>query len=121
MPAALRISAASAVASDEVLRPQWLAVRQLDVDAAVVLREPRHLDSVVDRHQQLGDPAGHDALDLVLKDPEEIRMTRREVAHVQHGRAERHRLVRLTLREEPIGDPSLIEHLDRARVEAAGP
>ena len=27
----------------------------------------------------------------------------------------------LTLREEPIGDPALIQHLDRARVKAAGP
>ena len=48
-------------------------------------------------------------------------MPRREVAHVQHGRAERRDLRHLTLREEPIGDPALIEHLDRARVKAAGP
>ena len=27
----------------------------------------------------------------------------------------------LTLREEAIGDPTLIEQLDRARVKAAGP
>ena len=31
------------------------------------------------------------------------------------------RLSRLALREEPIGDTTLIQHLDRARVEAAGP
>jgi hypothetical protein len=41
-------------------------------------------------------------------------MTRREVARVQHGRAERHGLMHLTLREEAISDPALIEHLDRA-------
>ena len=35
--------------------------------------------------------------------------------------AERRGLSHLTLREEPIGDPALIEHLDRARVKAAGP
>ena len=80
--------AASAVAPDEILRPQRPAVGQLDVDAGVVLREARHLASVVDPHRQLGDPGGHDPLDLVLPDPERVRMTRREVAHVQHGRAE---------------------------------
>ena len=121
MPAALRIDAASSVAPDEILRPQRLAVGQLDVDAGVVLREARHLASVVDPHRQLGDPGGHDPLDLVLPDPERVRMTRREVAHVQHGRAEHRGLSHLTLREEPIGDPTLIEHLDRARVKTAGP
>ena len=30
-------------------------------------------------------------------------------------------LSHLTLREEPVSDPTLIEHLDRARVKAAGP
>src|SRR5271166_774907 len=48
-------------------------------------------------------------------------MTRREVAHVQHGRAERRDLSRLTLGEEAISDPTLIHHLDRARVETSGP
>ncbi len=113
--------AASSVAPDEILRPQRLAVGQLDVDAGVVLREARHLTSVIDPHRQLGDPGGHDPLDLVLPDPERIRMTRREVAHVQHGRAEHRGLSHLTLREESISDPTLIQHLDRARVKAAGP
>ena len=35
--------------------------------------------------------------------------------------AEHRGLRHLTLREEPIGDPSLVQHLDRARVEPAGP
>src|SRR6202021_3687326 len=48
--------AATAVASDEVLRPQRAAVGQLDVDAAVVLREARHLTSAIDRHCELTDP-----------------------------------------------------------------
>ena len=34
---------------------------------------------------------------------------------------ERRDLSRPALFEEPIGDPALIEHLDRARVNAAGP
>jgi hypothetical protein len=48
-------------------------------------------------------------------------MTRREVAYVQHGRGEHRGLSRLTLRQEPISDPTLIQHLDRARVKTAGP
>ena len=113
--------AASSVAPDEVLRPQRLAVGQLDFHAGVVLHEPRHLTSVIDPHRQLGDPGGHDPLDLVLPDPERIRMTRREVAHVQHGRADHRRLSHLTFREEPVNDSTLIQHLDRARVKTPGP
>ena len=41
--------AASSVAPDEILRPQRLAVGQLDVDAGVVLREARHLTSAIER------------------------------------------------------------------------
>ena len=37
------------------------------------------------------------------------------------GRAERRDLSHLPLGEEPISDPTLIEHLDRARVKTAGP
>ena len=48
--------ASSSVASDEVLRSQRVAVGQFDVDAGVVLREARHLTSVIDPHRQLGDP-----------------------------------------------------------------
>ena len=113
--------AASSVAPDEILRPQRPALGQLDIDAGVVLREPRHLTSVIDQHRQLGDPGGHDSLDLVLPDPERIGMTRREVAHIQDGRGKRRGLCDLTLREEPISDPTLIQHLDRARVKPAGP
>ncbi len=113
--------AAPSVAPGEIPRAQRLAVGQPDIDPGVVLREARHLTPVVDAHRQLGDPGGHDPLDLVLEDRERVRMTRREVAHVHHGRAERRGLGHLTLREEPIGDPALIQHLDRARVDSAGP
>src|SRR5262249_7285841 len=57
--------AASAVASDEVIRPQP-AVGQLDVDAGVVLCKPRHLPPAVDPHGELVDPAGQDLLEAVL-------------------------------------------------------
>jgi hypothetical protein len=113
--------AASSVAPDEILRPQRCTGGQLDVDARVVLREARHLTSVGDPHRQLGDPVGQDALSSVLADPERIRMPRREVAHVQQDRAERRGLGRPTLREEATGDPTLIQHLDGARVETTGP
>jgi len=43
-----------------------------------------------------------------------------EVADVQRDPGERLDLHRLPLREEPIGDAALIEHLDRARVQTAG-
>jgi hypothetical protein len=46
-------------------------------------------------------------------------MTGREVAHVHHGLGEHRGLSHLTLREEPISDPKLIQHLDRARVKTA--
>ena len=36
-------------------------------------------------------------------------MARRKVAHVQHGRADHRGLSDLTLREKPIGDPTLIQ------------
>jgi hypothetical protein len=75
----------------------------------------------VDAHRQLGDPGGHDPLELALEERERVGMPRREVAHVHHGRAERRDLNRLPFGEEPIGDPTLIEHLDRARVDTPGP
>ena len=106
--------AASSVASDEILRPQRLAVGQLDVDAGVVLRETRHLTSAIDRHRQLVDPAGQDALDVVLPEPEPVGMPGGKVADVQRDPGERRDLRHLSLREEPIGDSALIEDLDGA-------
>ena len=85
MPAAFRIRAASAVAPDEILRPQRRAVGQLHVDAGVVLRETRHLTSAIDRHRQLADPAGQDALDVVLPQREPVVVPRGKVADVQAG------------------------------------
>ena len=49
--------AASSVAPDEILRPQRLAVGQLDVDAGFVLRETRHLTSAIDRHRAARRPS----------------------------------------------------------------
>ena len=77
--------AASSVAPGEILRPQRLAVGQLDVDAGVVLRETRHLTSAIERHRQLADPAGQDALDVVLPQPERVGVPGGKVADVQSG------------------------------------
>ncbi len=106
--------AASSVAPDEVLRPQRLADGQLDDDPAVVLREARHLTSSVDRHRQLAYPVGEDALDVLLPEPEPVGMPGRKVADVQANPGERPDLSHLPLRQEPIRDPALIEHLDGA-------
>src|SRR5205823_14330444 len=57
---------ATSVAPDEILGPERPAAGERDVHAGVVLRETGHLRAVMDRHVQLTDPAGQDALDVVL-------------------------------------------------------
>ncbi len=54
----------------------------------VVLREARHLESAVDRHPELVDPAGEDPLDVVLPEPERVGMPGGKVADVQGGPGE---------------------------------
>jgi hypothetical protein len=105
---------ASAVAPDEIIRPQRPAVGQLDVHAGVVLREPRHLTSAIDRHRQLVDPAGQYALDVVLPQPEPVGVAGGKVADVQRDPGEARDLSHRSLRKEPISDSTLIENLDRA-------
>ena len=114
MPAVFRIRLPSSVAPDEIVRPQRLAVGQLDVDAGVVLRETGHLASAMDRHRQLADPVGQDALDVVLPQREPVGVPRGKVADVQRNPGEPRHLGLASLREEPIGDAALIENLDRA-------
>ena len=96
------------------------AVGQLDVDAGVVLRETRHLTSAMDRHLELADPVGQDPLDVVLPQPESVGVPGGEVADVQGDPGEPCDLSHLSLRQEPVGDPTLVEDLDGARVQAAG-
>ena len=112
--------AASSVAPDEIFAPA--ATRpsdSCDVDAGVVLREARHLTSAIDRHRQLADPAGQDALDVVLPQPEPVVVPGGKVADVQADAGEPRDLSHLPLREEPIGDSALIEDLDGACVQTA--
>ena len=111
--------AATAIASDEVRRPERRAVRQPDVDAGVVPVEAGHLASAQDRHGQLTDPAGQDALDVALPEREPVVVPGRKVADVQARPGEPRDLGLLALRDEAIGDPALVEDLDRARVQPA--
>ncbi len=105
---------ASAVAPDEILRPQRPAVTDRDVDAGVVLCEARHLNAAIDRHRQFPDPPGEDALDMVLPQPEPVVVPGGKVADVQTDRGEARDLGHLSLRQEPIGNSALIEDLDGA-------
>ena len=57
---------------------------------------------------------------MLLPQREPVGVAGREVADVQLDAGEAGGLRDLPLREEPIGDPALVEHLDRARVQAAG-
>ncbi len=105
--------AAAAIAPNEVLRPQRLTVGQFDVDAGVVLCETRRLASAIDRYRQLTDPVGQDALDVVLPQPEHVVVPSGKVVDVQRD-VKVHDLMHLSLRDEPLGDPALIEHFDGA-------
>src|SRR2546423_2778064 len=108
--------AASTVAPDEIFSAQRLTIGQLDVDAGVVLCEASDFSPAIERHWQLIDPAGHYALDVVLPEPEPVRMPSGKVADVQPGAAEPHDLRDLSLGKEPIGDSAHIEDLNGARV-----
>ena len=63
---------APAVAPHEVLRPERPAVGERDVNAGSVLREARQLAFADDRHCQLVDPAGQDALEVSLPQRESV-------------------------------------------------
>jgi hypothetical protein len=58
--------AAAPVAADQVGRPKGGPVRQLDVDAGVVLGEADHVPRPQHGHAQLLDPAGEDPFDVAL-------------------------------------------------------
>jgi len=109
---------AASVAADEILRPQALAVGYLNIDAGFVLREAGDLTRTVELHRQLDDPAGEDALDVLLPEAEAVGVPGREVADVQFDAAESRDLRLLTLGNESIDDSALIENLEGARVQS---
>ena len=114
MPAALRIRLRPPSHPTRYFaRSDWPSP-SCDVDAGVVLREARHFMSAIDRHRQLVDPAGEDALDVALPQREHVVVPGGKVADVQRDPGEPRDLSHLPLREEPIGDSALIEDLDGA-------
>ena len=110
--------AASAVAPDEIIRPQRFAARQLHVDASVVLREACHLASAIDRYGQFFDPLGQYAFTVPLPEGKPVVVPGWKITDVQRDVGERCNLHSFALREEAIGNPALIENLDSAGVQA---
>jgi hypothetical protein len=106
--------AAAPVAPDEVVGSKRCVAGQLDIDAGVVLREADHLAAAKDRDLELLDPLSQDALEVALPERKEVVVARGEVADVQEGPRVAHERMHLARREEPIGDATLIEHLDGA-------
>ena len=88
MPAALRIRLRPPSQPTRYCARSDAAVGQRDIDAGVVLRETGHLDSAIDRDRQLPDPAGQDALDVVLPQPEPVIVPGGKVADVQRDAGE---------------------------------
>ena len=58
---------------------------------------------------------------MVLPEPEPVRVAGGKVADVQPDAGEPRHVRHLPLREEPIGDATLIEDLDGARGQTTGP
>src|ERR1700735_1198011 len=111
-------SAASAVAADEILGPQGLTVRDLNVDASVLLRKAGYVTSAIDPYGQLIDPAGQEAFEVLLPEGEPVVVPSGKIADVQRHVGKSRDLHRLATREEAIDDPALIENLDGPRVKA---
>ena len=64
--------------------------------------------------RKIADPAGKNALDVVLPQREPVVVPGGKVADVQRDLGAPRDLRHLSLREEPIGDSALIEDLDGA-------
>ena len=58
---------------------------------------------------------------MVLPQPQAVGVAGRDVADVQPDAAEGRDLRHLPLGQEAVGDPALVEHLDRPRVQPARP
>ncbi len=127
MPAALRIRLRPPSHPTRYCARSDAAVGQLDVDAGVVLRETRHLTSAIDRHRQLVDPAGQDALDVVLPQPEPVGVPGGKVADVQTDPGEPRDLRHLPLargtdrRFRADREPRWCVSADRPRASRRGP
>jgi hypothetical protein len=105
---------APAIAANQILRPQRVTIIERNIDTGFVLSEARHLAAPINRHAQLLDPAGEDALDMRLPQCKNVRMASRKIADVQRHSGEPNGVRLFPLGEEPIGDAALIEDFDRA-------
>ena len=112
-------NAAAAVATNQKFRSQRCAVGQRDVNAAVVLRETRHLALTQDGNTELIDPARHDALEMALQQRHPVVVAGGEIADVHRDSTECLHLHRLSLGEKAINDATLIEHFDGAGVQTS--
>ena len=90
----------------------------VDGDPGGFLVDADHLASTVDRHPQLVDPVGEDALDVVLPQRQPVRVPGGKVTDVQADLAESGNLGGVALGQEAIRDTPLVEHFDGAGVQA---
>lgn len=116
-PCRLANEAAPAIASDKVRSPQRGTIRQLNIDAILLLSEPDHLATPVNRHRQLSDPLRQDALDVLLAQHKPVAMTTRKVADIDRYRRKRAELSGASLREKAIRDAALLKQLDGASMQ----
>jgi hypothetical protein len=79
-----------------------------------VLHESRDFASVEDRHAELGDPPGEDALDVFLPEREPVVVPGGKVADVEAGGGEAGDLRGLSRNEEPVRDAPLVQDFDGA-------
>lgn len=77
--------------------------------------------AAIDRHRQLLDPAGQNALDMLLPQRQPVIVPGRKIADIQTRDRKSGNLGYLPFGKEPVDDPTLIEKLERARTQTAGP
>ena len=119
-PGCLAHEASAAVAADEIVGTKRAAIAQRNVDAAVILHEARHLAATIDRDAALIDPVGEDALYVFLPERQPVIVAGGEVADVERNAGETRDLGGLALRQEPLGNATLVEDFDGACVQATG-
>ena len=121
IPAALRIGAAAAVAADQVGGAQRLAAGDLTSTPSSSCAKSGTSTSRWIGTPSSSDPLGQEPLDLVLGQRQPVGVPGREIADVEQVEREAGAWVVVAVGEEALGDAALIEDLDRARVQAAGP
>jgi len=75
---------------------------------------PARRASTIDLRRHLFDPVGQDALDVLLPKPEHVVVACGEVTDIHWIHRKTSGLNLLSLGEEAISDPALVEDLDRS-------